>query len=91
MKQLQARLQLTVPPSSLSDLGGESRVLLADGSVVLQDPLQVGHSFVPVFCLDLRKKTTPEDCGSRWEVLKVRTWGPRSLFTWSSSEQQCLH
>lgn len=71
--QLQARLQLRGLPSSLSDLGSESRVLLPDGSVVLQDPLQVGHSFVTVFCLDLWKTTAPEVSGSRWEVLKVQT------------------
>lgn len=88
--QLQARLQLRGLPSGLSDLGSERRVLLPDGSVVLQDPLQVGHSFVSVFCLDLWKTTAPEVSGSRWAVLKVQTLvnHPSTLqmkpaFTWT--------
>lgn len=50
---LQSRFWLC--SSNLSDLGSESRVLLSNGSVVLQDPLQVGHGSIPVFCLDLWK------------------------------------
>lgn len=40
--------------SAVSDLGSQSRVLLANGLVVLQDPLQVGHRLVPMFALNLR-------------------------------------
>lgn len=57
MDDLQVYLQerLWLCSSNLSDLGSESRVLLSDGSVVLQDPLQVGHGSITVFCLDLWK------------------------------------
>lgn len=44
-------------PSAFSHLGGERRVLLTDGLVVVQDPLQVGHGFVAVLRLDLQGDT----------------------------------
>lgn len=39
--------------SALSDLGSQRGVLLPDGLVVVQNPLQVGNCFVPVFRLNL--------------------------------------
>lgn len=44
-----------LPLSAVSDLGSQSRVLLANGLVVLQDPLQVGHRLVPILTLNLRR------------------------------------
>lgn len=39
--------------SGLSDLGSQSRVLLANGFVVLQDLLQVAHSLFTILCFNL--------------------------------------
>lgn len=39
--------------SALPDLCCQRSVLLSDGLVVVQNPLQVGNSFVPVFRLNL--------------------------------------
>lgn len=41
------------PGSTFSHLGCQCKVLLSDGLVVLQDPLQVGHCLVAVLCLNL--------------------------------------
>lgn len=41
--------------SAVSDLGRQGRVLLANGLVVLQDPLQVGHRLVRIFTLNLQR------------------------------------
>ena len=49
----QAERSRAVPPSAFSHLGGERRVLLSDGLVVVQDPLQVRHGFTAVLSLDL--------------------------------------
>lgn len=40
-------------PSAFSDFGSEGGVLLANGLVVVQNPLQVSHSFTTVFSLNL--------------------------------------
>lgn len=40
-------------PSAFSDFGGECRVLLSNSLVVVENPLQVSHSFTTVFCLNL--------------------------------------
>lgn len=52
--------------SAVSDLGSQSRVLLANGLVVLQDPLQVGHRLVPILTLNLQRD------GIRMEREEVR-------------------
>lgn len=49
----QAGWSRAAPPSAFSHFGSERRVLLSNSSVVVQDPLQVSHCFVAVFCLDL--------------------------------------
>lgn len=58
-------------PSALSDFGSESRVLLSNGLVVVQNPLQVGHSFVSGFCLNL---WTVKRC--QWKTLN---WKPLNM------------
>lgn len=64
--------------SAVSDLGSQSRVLLANGLVVLQNPLQVGHRLVPIFTLNLqhtaqsgRRKTPGDQLG--YLQLKCKT------------------
>lgn len=44
-----------LPLSAVPDLGRQSRVLLPNGLVVLQDPLQVGHRLVRIFTLNLQR------------------------------------
>lgn len=52
--QLQQAAQTKPPfPSAFSDFGSKCRVLLSNGLVVIQNPLQVSHSFVSMFCLNL--------------------------------------
>lgn len=68
--------------SALFDFGSEGGVLLTNGLEVIQNPLQVCHSFVPVFGLDLGTRT--ETVGTLQLLIKnhsAPSHGPKATET----------
>lgn len=51
--------------SGLSDLGSQSRVLLANGFVVLQDLLQVAYSLLTIFSFNLWREGNLKVCSTK--------------------------